>query len=101
MPYLLVRLECQYGKVEKFTEIMKHLVPVLEKKGWRLDNAFVTQIGRLNRLYDLWEMPDANHVRSVLALAAQEPEFRQWAAGLGDCLISEELEFVEKAGYAH
>lgn len=100
MPYLIAKLDCRYGKVEQFTEIMRHLVPILEKKGWRLHGAYVTSIGRLNRLYDIWEMPDANHVRSVLALAAQEPEFRQWAAGLGECLESEELEFLDKAGYA-
>ena len=31
----------------------------------------------MNRLYDLWEAPDANGVRGILALAAQEPEFQQ------------------------
>ena len=69
MPYMLVRLEVAYGRVDEFSEIMSHLVPILEKKGWRLHGAFVNRIGRLNRCYDLWEMPDANAVSSVLELA--------------------------------
>ncbi len=101
MPYLMVRLQCRYGKTAQFIEIMSHLVPVLESKGWRLHGAYQTQIGSLNRLYDLWEVPDANGVQGVLALAQREPEFRKWAAGLGDCLESEELELVEKVSYAH
>ena len=60
MPFMLVRLECKYGKTQEFQEIMSHLVPVLEAKGWRLHGAYQNSIGRLNRCYDLWEMPDAN-----------------------------------------
>lgn len=101
MAYLLVRLQCRYGKVPQFVEIMSHLVPVLESKGWRLHGAYQNQIGTLNRLYDLWEVPDANGVRGILALAGQEPEFQKWAAGLGECLESEELELMDKVPYAH
>ena len=68
MAYMLVRLEVAYGRVGEFSEIMSHLVPILESKGWRLHGAFVNRIGRLNRCYDLWEMPDANAVQSVLEL---------------------------------
>jgi hypothetical protein len=99
MKYLLVRLQVRYGKVREFSEIMSHLAPILEKKGWRLRGAFVNSIGRLNRCYDLWEIPDANHVESILQLAAAEPEFQEWAAGLGDCLESEELELLNALPY--
>lgn len=100
MPYVLVRLQCRYGKTEEFQEIMSHLVPVLEDKGWRLHGAYQNRIGRLNKCYDLWEMPDANHVSSVLALAREDPEFREWAAGLPDCLEEEELEYMNELPYS-
>jgi hypothetical protein len=100
MAFMLVRLQCRYGKVREFEEVMSHLVPVLERKGWRLVGAYVMSIGRLNKVYDLWEMPDANSVRSVLALAAQEPEFREWSAKLGEYLEEEELELLEEASYS-
>ncbi len=100
MPFMLVRLECKYGKTQEFQEIMSHLVPILEKKGWRLHGAYQNSIGRLNRCYDLWEMPDANHVSSVLQLAAQEPEWAEWSGRLGECLEEEELEFMNELPYS-
>ena len=45
-------------------------------------------------------MPDANHVSSVLQLAAQEPEFLEWGAKLTDCLEEEELEFMDELPYS-
>ena len=100
MPFMLVRLECKYGKTQEFQEIMSHLVPVLEKNGWRLHGAYQNSIGRLNRCYDLWEMPDANAVRSVLEVAGKDPEFSEWSKGLGDCLEEEELEFMTELPYS-
>ena len=100
MPYLLVRLQCAVGKTQQFNEVMSHFVPILEDKGWILRGAFTNSIGRLNKCYDLWEMPDANHVSSVLQLAAQEPEFLEWGATLTDCLEEEELEFMDELPYS-
>ncbi|MBH80355.1 MAG: hypothetical protein CMQ49_07605 [Gammaproteobacteria bacterium] len=99
MAFMLVRLEVAYGRVDEFSEIMSHLVPILEKKGWRLHGAFVNRIGRLNRCYDLWEMPDANAVQSVLEAAAQEPEFAEWSPKLNDILLEEELELMNELPY--
>ena len=96
MTFMLVRLEVRYGKVAEFSRIMSHLVPLLEKKGWRLHGAYVNQIGRLNRCYDLWQIPDANGVKSVLQAVQEEPE---WASGLADCLEEEELEVMEPLPY--
>ena len=45
-------------------------------------------------------MPDANAVRSVLALAREDPEFSEWSKGLGDCLEEEELEFMNELPYS-
>jgi hypothetical protein len=101
MGYLLVRLQCRYGKVRQFEDAMSHLVPVLERKGWRLHGAYVTTIGRLNQVYDLWEMPDAAHIKSVLDVARDDPDWVKWAPALADCLEDEQLEYLELASYAH
>ncbi len=99
MAFMLVRLEVAYGRGDEFSEIMSHQVPILEKKGWRLHGAFVNRIGRLNRCYDLWEMPDANAVQSVLEVAAQEPEFAEWSPKLNDIRLEEELELMNERPY--
>ena len=99
MSYMLVRLDLNIGKVSEFSEIMSHMVPVLERHGWHLRGAFVNRIGRLNRCYDLWEMPDANAVSSVLEIAGQDPEFSEWSDKLQGIVVSEELELMEKLPY--
>lgn len=99
--YLLVRLQLKYGMAQRFSEIMSHLVPVLEKNGWRLHGAYQTVIGPLWECWDLWEVPGASGVQSVLAAAMSDDEMRQWAALLVECVEEEELRYVVKLPYAH
>ncbi len=96
---MLARIQVRYGMLPQFFEIMSHLVPILEKKGWRLQGAFVNSLGRLNRVYDLWEVPDTAQIESGLARAAQEPEFAEWAAKLGECVEDEQLEVMNAVPY--
>jgi len=97
--YMLVRLDLKVGKVGEFSEIMSHMVPALERQGWRLCGAFQNRIGKLNRCYDLWELPDANSVTSVLSAVTQDSEFSEWSAKLEGILLNEELEFMNELSY--
>jgi hypothetical protein len=98
--YVLARLQLKYGQVGRFSEIMGHLVAVLEQKGWKLLGAYQTQVGRLWEVWDLWEVPGAGSIESVLAVAAREPEFREWAAQLPECVEEEELRYLVKLPYS-
>jgi hypothetical protein len=100
MVYLHVTLKIYQGKVEKLCEILSHLVPLLEKRGWKLVGAYQNVIGRLNTVVDLWQLPDANAVESVLAAAWQEPEFQKWAAELEGCVEEEVLQIMTKVPYS-
>ena len=101
MAYMMARIQLKYGRAEQFYEIMSHLVPVLEKNGWSLVGAYQTRIGRLWECWDIWEIADANQVGSVLELSLEDPEFREWAAKLPECVEEEELRYLEKLPYAH
>ena len=98
--YLLARIQLKYGAAERFTEIMKHLVPILEKNGWRLHGAYQTRIGRLWEVWDVWEVPGASGVESVLGAAVEDPEFQEWASYLPECVEEEELRYLLKLPYA-
>lgn len=100
MSFMIARIQVKYGKVEQFCEIMAHLVPVLEKSGWKLAGAYQTRIGLLNECWDIWEVPDANHVESVLQGARKDPDFAQWAARLPECVDEEELRYLDKLPYS-
>jgi hypothetical protein len=97
---MMARIELKYGMSGRFNEIMAHLVPVLERNGWKLLGAYQTRIGRLWEVWDIWEVDDANHIGSVLSTVSADPEFREWAAGLGECVEVEELRYLDKLPYA-
>ena len=98
--YMLAHLQLKYGQLGRFNEIMAHLVPTLEKKGWRLQGAYRTEIGNLWEVWDLWDVPGASSVSSVLSEASREPEFREWAARLPECVEHEEMHYLVKLPYS-
>lgn len=97
--YMLARIQLKYGAADRFNEIMKHLVPILEKNGWRLHGAYQTRIGRLWEVWDVWEVPGASAVQSVLGAAMEDPEFQEWASYLPECVEEEELRYLVKLPY--
>ncbi len=97
---MLARVELKYGTLLKFNEILSHLKPVLESKGWRMVGAWQVTVGQLNTVYDLWEMEDATAINSVLRQALKEPEFAKWAAKLSECVQVERLEVLDKLPYS-
>ncbi len=51
-------------------------------------------------VWDLWEVPEASAVPSVLGAALAEPEFRAWAAHLPECVEHEEVRYLTKLPYS-
>ncbi len=98
--YLHVTLKIRQGKMGLFNATLKEMVPVLEGEGWQLVGAWVTSIGRLNTVVDLWEMPDANAVASVLGAVGKHPEMRRWAAQLAESVEEETLQVMVKTPYS-
>jgi hypothetical protein len=100
MVYLQATLKIHQGKVEKFCQVMADVVPILEERGWKLLAAYQNIIGRQNTIVDIWEIPDANSVQSVLAIASQVPAFRELAGRLDDVVEEEVLQVMTKASYS-
>jgi hypothetical protein len=100
MSFMMARIQLKYGKVEQFNEIMSHLVPILEKNGFTLLGAYQTRIGTLNECWDVWEVPDANGIQSVLQQAHDDSEFAEWAGRLPECVEQEEIRYLEKLPYS-
>jgi hypothetical protein len=100
MSYVFARLQLKYGKTEQFVEIMSHLVPIMEKNGWKLLGAYRTTIGTLNEAWDIWDVKDANTTQTGLAGALRDAEFAEWAARLPEVVEVEELRFLQKLPYS-
>ena len=52
-------LEIAPGQMENFVTAMNMAVPVMEKFGWKLVQAFAQFSGQLGTVVDVWELEDA------------------------------------------
>ena len=98
--YLLATLKAKYGQIDRFSEVMKTLVPVMEAEGWKLVGAYQAIIGDLTQVVDLWELPDANAVGAGLAAAAASAGFDDIAAALAEVVEEEVLQVMVTTSYS-
>ena len=97
MAYVFAHIKLRAGKVQKFTEMLSALAPLIEKHGgWKLQGSYFNTIGRLNTVIDVWEVPDANAVQSALEVASQDPEFQKWVPVIEECVEDESLQLMSK-----
>jgi len=97
MAYMFAHIKLRPGKVQKFTELIGSLAPLLEKNGgWKLHGSYFNTIGRLNTVIDVWEIPDANSVQTTLEIASQDPEFQKWIPVVEECIEDETLQVMSK-----
>ncbi len=97
MAYVFAHIKLRAGKVQKFTEMLGSLAPLVEKHGgWKLQGSYFNVIGRLNTVVDVWEVPDANSVQTTLEIASQDPEFQKWVPVIEECIEDETLQVMTK-----
>lgn len=97
MPYLFAHIQLRSGKVERFTELIENIAPILANAvGWKLQGSYLNTIGRLNSVVDVWEVPDANSVTSGLEKVSQDPEFQKWVPVIEECVEQETLQLMTK-----
>ena len=97
MAFMFAHLKLRPGKVQKFTELIGQVAPLLEKHGgWKLQGSYFNVIGRLNTVVDVWEIPDANAVQSALESASQDPEFQKLVPAIEECVEDETLQLMTK-----
>ncbi|MBK9178083.1 MAG: NIPSNAP family protein [Acidimicrobiales bacterium] len=98
--FLHVTLKIRQGMMGRFDAVLAEMVPALEEAGWRLVGAWTTTVGRLNTVIDLWELPDADAVESVLAAVSGHPDFGRWYAELSAVTEDEVLALMTPTAYA-
>ena len=98
--YLQATIKVRRGKLPLFDETLGAMAPALEAEGWKLLGAYVNSVGRLNEVVDLWELPDANAVASVLGALRKHPKMGKWAAALDECVEDEHVQLMIKTPYS-
>jgi hypothetical protein len=94
--YLIANLEVKAGGMEAFTAAVAEMVPILEGVGWKLAGAFVTRVGQLNTVLDIWQLDDFNHMNVGWGAVARSPRFPQISAALAETVAKETLSFADR-----
>jgi len=98
--FLQATLKVRPGCVPRFNAVLAEMRPALEAEGWRLVGAWITTVGRLSQVVDVWELPDANAVTDVLGAVRHDPRFAGWYEELNAVVDDEVLQLMVKLPYS-
>jgi hypothetical protein len=98
--YLHVTLKVRMDGYQRFCDAMANQVPIIESYGWKLVGAWVTTVGRLHTVIDIWEIPDANAYDEVMRKVAARPDYQQFWDLLAETLEEEVVTMVRKVPYS-
>ena len=98
--FLHATLNIRLGGYERFCESMAKQVPVLENLGWKLAGAYVTSVGRVYTVIDVWEIPDANSFFTATEEWRKTPEYQDFKAVTAEVVEEEVLTMVKKVPYS-
>lgn len=92
MMYLQASIKLRPGKLHDFIALLNDLTPVVAKHGWKLLGSYASVVGRLNTVVDLWEVPNANAVETVLS----DPEMQKNGGRISEIVEDETLTLLTK-----
>jgi NIPSNAP len=98
--YVYANVKIKYGQLPAFNAAMAVVKRVMEANGWTLVGGWMTLVGDLHEIHDIWEVADANVVPAAFAAAAEDPDFVEAAAELSKIIDREVLSLVTKTPYS-
>ena len=98
--YIHATLKVRIGGYERFCEALAKMVPMLESCGWKLVGAWVTRVGRVYTVIDLWEVRDANTFFEATTKMREQPGFPAIHAVLSEVVEEEIVTMVNKVPYS-
>jgi hypothetical protein len=98
--FLQATLKIRPGCTPRFNAVLAEMKPALEAEGWRLVGAWITTVGRLSQVVDMWELPDANAVTDGLGAVRRDPRFAAWYEELNAIVEEELLQLMLKLPYS-
>lgn len=94
--YLHVTLTIRRDGYPKWCDAMARQVPIIESYGWKLLSAYITAIGRLYTVVDIWELPDANSYDAALSQIKARPDYPAFSDILAETVEEETVSLMRK-----
>jgi hypothetical protein len=79
---------------------MGQLVPLLEREGWKLEAAYVSVIGRVGHVIDVFKVADANAIVTAQQALRSDPEFTSLMSKFVDIIDEERTMLAARTPYA-
>ena len=92
MVYLQASIKLRAGRLQDFVSLINSLTPVVGKHGWKLLGSYVSVVGRLNTVVDLWELPNEAAVQAALS----DSEMAKHASRINEIVEDETLTLLNK-----
>jgi hypothetical protein len=84
---------------EAVIDLVSRSLGVIEEIGWKLVGSYAPVVGDLTKLFDIWEVPDANSILSAMASFPDRPDLVEIRQHLIPNNVAHELtQLVRKVG---
>ena len=92
MVYLQYSIKLRAGRLQDFVSLLNSLTPVVAKHAWKLLGSYVSFVGRLNTVIDLWELPNEAAIQAALS----DSEVAKLASRFGEIIEDQTLTLLNK-----
>jgi hypothetical protein len=92
MVYLQYSAKLKAGRLQDFVSLLNSLTPVVASHGWKLLGSYATVLGRLNTVFDLWELPNETAIQAALS----DSEVAKYASRFGEITEDQTLSLLNK-----
>jgi hypothetical protein len=90
MIYMMATLNVKPDKVREFNRFLgEELAPFLGKLGMELAGSWISSVGVMHEVVDLWSFENFQHFERVMSSIVKDPEFRKLDARLRTMVTSE------------
>jgi hypothetical protein len=100
MVYVHATLRIKIGQYDRFCEEMGQQIPVIESFGMKLVGAWVTVVGPICTVIDLWELSDANAYFEAMGRWKSSDAAKSFRGISGELIQEELVTMVNKLPYS-
>ena len=100
MVYVKADVTTLPGKLPRFSELMKELVPVIAEIQWVLTGAYLNVSGRQESFVLLWQVPDANAIFKLGGQVAKNPRLAELLGNIQQCIEPQVITLMADAPFS-
>lgn len=100
--YMLAELQVRFGvsNLQKYQDTMVLIKRIFESEGIILKLGTITKVGKLYKMWNIWQIDDFEHVTRAMKNAINHPNLIAALVGLEGCVESETVHYLESMPFS-